>query len=763
LEVQSNKELFSVSMTPTFPGTVLTSIANDTFIVLEFSRSNAVEIMIQIRYSSNNDIENVGDSVRAIFKPSMPINANVSCPRNALPGSVVRCGVNLIDLFGNPSGDSIGSLLTNFTVSTHSVVNVKYKDIGSFEVSFRTPKEEGDVVLHTPYNNKDLVVHVVSSQVKSASVYCPSTVVAGSLLRCIVNTKNASELPFGGIVESNAIEIKISSTFDAPNDNDIQYNAIVARNTFEGEHSAELTLSKSGEYNVQVSLLSIKLPSVNVTVASSTIDASRSSVSCPATAVVQERLVCSVFARDAYENLVGANASTSAVEQKLVIDGKAVHLGTPLYISTGTFQVYFAPNATGEATVTTKFGNLDVGKTVTVTVLPDAPRTIQLSCPNTAVANSTVTCEMIVKDTHGNLIRNRSLIPQSSVHLSSLAPVQPIKYTGIAGFFEVSFRVPTHDTTLTVTSSLNEMQQNLIQIVSSSISASRSTGTCLRTIAAGNVFSCVVNTYSAYKSLAKVGEAEARAFSLSVVLKSARVTHASYTSTGTYMNNTGSFKLEQLITVAGEYEITLSFAGRHISVNKSLTVMPGSISKQAITLNCPSERSNTCEILMYDMYNNLVGSEIETPRLTSIVYDENSGRPGSATIQYAQTTGKYSLQFFARERRGILVLFYLGEIIATRVVNSHMPLLNASIDATTEVSTIVATTTLTPARIVNETSNSSGSNTGQCISAHLIYAECVAARGKWAFTCNHTSWKRGSICNDSKKAFFNRTCVSVCA
>jgi len=479
------------------------------------------------------------------------------------------------------------------------------------------------------------------------------------------------------------------------------------------------------------------------------------------TAVVQETLVCRVFARDAYENFVGANASTSAVEQNLVIDGKAVYLGTPLYISTGTFQVYFAPNATGEATVTTKFGTLVIGKTVTVTVLPNAPHTMQLSCPNTAVTNSTVTCEMMVKDTHGNLIRNQSLIPQSSVHLSSLAPVQPIKYTGAAGFFEVSFRVPTHETTLTVTSSLNGMQQKLIQIVSSSISATRSTGTCLRTITAGSVFSCAVNAYGADTSFAEVGEAEARAFSLSVVLKSAHVSHTLYASTGTYMNNTGSFKLEQLITVAGEYEIALSFAGRHISVNKSLTVMPGSISKAATTLACPSERSNTCEILMHDMYNNLVGSEIEAPRLTSIIYDENSGRPGSATIRYAQTTGKYSLQFFV-EGRGILVLFYLGETIATRVVNSQMPPLNASIDATTEVSNIIATTTLAPARIVNETSNSSGSNTAQCISAHLIYEECVATRGKWAFTCNHTSWKRGSVCNDAKKALFNRTCVSVC-
>jgi hypothetical protein len=750
VDAASNIGLFSLATTPTTGEVVKSSVDKNGYIAMEFVRNDTGRVSVQIKLNVNNNIEDVRQPVDIFIVSGKPHSVSVSCPSTAINSSVISCTISVQDKHGNPTGDTIQDILTNLTVSTSAPVAVlSSRDAGIFYAKFNAPPNAGETISVTSsFTSEVIPIKIISGKVTSLSVFCPPSSVAGAFLRCNVNTKNLTGHAAGDAPDANSLKIKINGT-------DGRFVTKVA-NSFAGEHLVELSVWITGTYRMTIEYPGVdQVATTEFKVVAGEVSGTASKVVCPSSFVILSSFKCTVYVKDSAGNPPATNISTAALSQTLLVNGATLTHGKSAYVSGGKFNVNFFLNTTGFAVIKTYYGGNLIGQDQPIEILPGPVVSSVLQCPGIAVLNSSVECHLYTKDTHGRPSETGVSNFTKSISSASGTAIST-NPSSVLGTSLVSFQLPAHTTTLTITYGKSAQQQTHITVVSSEVSAEHSNASCLSSITAGSVFSCVI--VGKDKNMHVAGEAlDARAFT--VMLKNMNLSSQSEFSAA-FSNVTGEFKAKKLVTTSGLYEVTVMFAGKVVLHKQTVNVMAGDINKGKISLSCPTNTTTgdqtDCSVIGRDSHNNFAGSGEDASRFSGLVYNVGTATVMKTKISFSQKEpGRFLLRYVSNfsDVGDVfnVVVFYLGEKVASRTVQ----VVKKTDSIHSEVFYPSPSASPSP----------SPSSSSVCVTRNDIFAACVKKRGKWAFTCKQSAWKRGGMCPDSTTAFDESMgeCVDVCS
>ena len=376
---------------------------------------------------------------------------------------------------------------------------------------------------------------------------------------------------------------------------------------------------------------------------------------------------------------------------------------------------------------------------------------INVTCPSSAVTNSTVSCPFAPVDALGNvatpdmLTQVQTLVASTfngangaSTSPSPLAPSSSVDLvvTHNGQAFVLGCRSETTGTVVVnVLANGATESSHSIQQYAPAIQASASSLSCTSTMTAGTNAACTLVGRDGNHTLAGVDSSTP---AWDIVLTSA--IHGNVVMS-THYQSMGMYTASAPVLKAGVWTVRGTFAGSVVSINatdggSTIVVNAGPIAASTTTMECPttapSNAPMSCTVYAKDINGNLAATEGTTGSIDVIALLPN-GQPLPMDTAFSNEGGgvfKVNLTVPSEAVDGDAIrvrAFYLMQPIV-----SSMPM-DVSGGPTSTTSFVVQPNPPAPAPT--------------CTTKGVLIQECVEHRGKWGFTCGQHDWKRSGGCS----------------
>lgn len=364
---------------------------------------------------------------------------------------------------------------------------------------------------------------------------------------------------------------------------------------------------------------------------------------------------------------------------------------------------------------------------------------INMTCPPSAVSNSTVSCPFAPVDALGNvatpdmLPQVQTLVASTSNGATSTSVDLVVTHNGHA--FVLGCRSDSTGTVVVnVLANGATESSHSIQQYPPAIQASASSLSCTGTMTAGTNVACTLAGRDGNQALAGVASSTP---AWDIVLTSA--IHGKVVMS-THYQSTGVYTASAPVLKAGVWTVRGTFAGSVVSVNatnggSTIVVKAGPIVASTTTMECPttapSNAPMSCTVYAKDIHGNAAATEGTTGSIDAIALLPN-GQPVPMETSFSNEGGgvfKVNLTVPSEAVDGDAIrvrAFYLMQPIV-----SSMPM-EVSGGPTPTTSFVVQPNPPAPAPT--------------CTTKDVLIQECVAHRGTWGFTCGQHDWKRSGGC-----------------
>ena len=717
------------------------------------------------------------------------ISANITCPTHVVRGiSLLSCPMLTPDVSGNINSDPRSFLHANVTfqhaasgsnfIAVEGVHVVRSNTAWLVEIP-NLPFSPGTIrvtyfATRAAYaagtTTTAHTIIVESSTIAANSVLeCQPTIVAGSPLTCTVALKNETG---GVVVDSLPAGGSDSSQVDLPALSLVAHRQHANTTTYQPPPFSGSELGVA-VYSMSATLMTVGVHNITATYARRSINStgktfdvvvtpappSSSSVvaTCPKVASVGVEVVCNIDIRDAFGNLAGAASSAAAFHATVTgADGQpttspVTHVATPSPF--GRFRLAFQSNQSGTHSIAVRYDGVDATSTKLELQASTPVKLTNVTCPASAVVNTTVACVIQATDALGNQVTSadaltsmRALLNTMSMSTTfingngdqSITMTHVVEHDGMGGD---NFVLRVHINvvgTLTISTGVQwHFPSQEVTMYISEIVPSSSLVTCTGTIDVG-VFACAV---SGRKSNGEVTGIKAAASAWSVQLVSS--VHGVVEMTVQHQS-VGVFTASSLVTKSGVWQVQATFAGHTVPLNISdggttVVVRSSAVAASTTEISCPATSASgshvRCIVNARDTYGNPAGIQETEAGIRAVVVlsqGQGDGAPIIADANYGGSTGLFYVNFTVPGTVADSTIVRVYASYLSTGLKTAMPV-DSSGGPTPTVSFVVQPDP--PPEPV------------PCATLSDLTSKCVVHRGKWGFTCSRDRpWKRSGGC-----------------
>jgi hypothetical protein len=523
-------------------------------------------------------------------------------------------------------------------------------------------------------------------------------------------------------------------------------------------YSMSATLPTVGVYNISATYARRSINSTGKTfdVVVTPAPPSSSSVitTCPKVASVGVEVVCNIDIRDAFGNLAGAASSAAAFHATVTgADGQpttrpVTHVAT--LSPFGRFRLAFQSNQSGAHSIAVRYDGVDATLTKLELQASTPVKLTNVTCPESAVANTTVACVIQAADALGNQVTSadaltsmRALLSTMSMRTTlingngdqSMTMTHVVEHDGISDNFVLRVHINVVGT-LTISTGVQwYFPSQEVTMYISEIVPSSSLVTCTGTIDVG-AFACAVSGRKSNGDVSGIAAAAA-AWSVQIVSSVHGVVEMAVQH-----QSVGAFTASSLVTKSGVWQVQATFAGHTVPLNISdggntVVVRSSAVAASTTEISCPATSASgshvRCIVNARDTYGNPAGiQETEAGIRAIVVLSQGNGTPIIADANYGGSTGLFYVNFTVP---GTVADFTIVRVYASYLstgLKTAMPV-DSSGGPTPTVSFVVQPDP--PPEPV------------PCAILSDLTSACVVHRGKWGFTCSRDRpWKRSGGC-----------------